>query len=59
MNKEKESKVTGLTLEFNRSEIDSLFYILTTALETNTLEEAEVDLIDKMLSVVNKIREDD
>lgn len=55
----KESKVTGLTLEFNRNEVDSLFYILTTALETNTLEEAEVDLIDKMLSVVNKIREDD
>lgn len=55
----KESKVTGLTLEFNRSEIDSLFYILTAALETNTLEEAEVDLIDKMLSVVIKIREDD
>ena len=55
----KESKVTGLTLEFNRNEVDSLFYILTTALETNTLEEAEVDLVDKMLSVVNKIREDD
>ena len=55
----KESKVTGLTLEFNRNEVDSLFYILTTALETNTLEEAEVDLIDKMLGVINKIREDD
>ena len=55
----KESKVTGLTLEFNRDEVDSLFYILTTALETNTLEEAEVDLIDKMLGVINKIREDD
>lgn len=55
----KESKVTGLTLEFNRNEVDSLFYILTTALQTNTLEEAEVDLIDKMLGVINKIREDD
>lgn len=52
-------KITSLTLEFNRDEVDSLFYILTTALETNTLEEAEVDLIDKMLSVINKIREDD
>lgn len=55
----KESKVTGLTLEFNRNEVDSLFYILTTALQTNTLEEAEVDLVDKMLGVINKIREDD